>query len=163
MGDRPPPVHGRALIAVAAAAAILTFATPASAQRDAASSGMYRIPASGAGREELLTESALAQIPGSFSNDGNQLVYRQGTGGANRNVYLLSLEGESESRPLLENAFFETHPALSPDGNLLVYTSYETGRPEVYIRPFPNTDSAVQRVSNNSGEPPNQYWGRVAR
>ena len=34
----------------------------------------------------------------------------------------------------------ETEPAFSPDGRFLAYTSDESGRAEVYVRPFPGPD-----------------------
>ena len=50
--------------------------------------------------------------------------------------------------------FAEQDPALSPDGRWLAYTSNETGRNEVYVRPFPNVDSTRVRVSADGGYAP---------
>ena len=42
---------------------------------------------------------------------------------------------------------------LSPDGRLLAYTSTESGRHEIYVRPFPSGDGKWQ-VSVNGGRWP---------
>ena len=63
------------------------------------------------------------------------------------NLWLLSLSGEHKASPLLESGFTRTYPLeggftraypqISPDGHRLAYTSDESGRPEVYVQPFP--------------------------
>ncbi len=50
--------------------------------------------------------------------------------------------------------FAEQDPALSPDGRWLAYTSDETGRNEIYVRPFPSVDSTRVRVSADGGYAP---------
>lgn len=56
----------------------------------------------------------------------------------------------------------ERSPALSPDGQWLAYVSTETGRPEVYIRQFPNTEAGRKwQVSNGGAQSP--VWARRGR
>ena len=43
------------------------------------------------------------------------------------------------------------HPSLSPDARWLAYTSWESGAPEVYVRPFPETATAKWQVSTAGG------------
>ena len=57
--------------------------------------------------------------------------------------------------------FDESAPALSPDGKWLAYASDETGRTEVYIRPFPNVDDGKWQVSTNGGQAP--LWAHSGR
>jgi hypothetical protein len=52
-------------------------------------------------------------------------------------LWIISLSGEHKARPLLEGGFNRTFPQISPDGRQLAYTSDESGRPEVYVQPFP--------------------------
>ena len=49
---------------------------------------------------------------------------------------------------------------LSPDGRWLVYQSNESGRFEIYVRPFPNPGARVQ-VSNQGGT--EALWSRSGR
>jgi len=46
---------------------------------------------------------------------------------------------------------------LSPDGRFIAYASYETGRPEVYVRPFPEVESRRWMISTAGGVAP--QWG----
>lgn len=48
----------------------------------------------------------------------------------------------------------ERAPAISPDGKWLAYASNETGRPEVYVRPFPNVNDGKWPVSLAGGNDP---------
>ncbi len=53
---------------------------------------------------------------------------------------------------LVDDAGFdEAHPALSPDGRWLAYMSNEAGPQQIYLRPFPNVDSARTQVSSQGG------------
>ena len=52
-------------------------------------------------------------------------------------------------------------PTLSPDGRWLAYVTVESGREEVYVRPFPNTSDARWQVSNAGGSTP--VWSPSGR
>ncbi len=54
---------------------------------------------------------------------------------------------------LLENSAAERYPSLSPDGEWLAYESDESGRCEIYVRPFPAFD-AIRQVSSAGGHFP---------
>ena len=47
---------------------------------------------------------------------------------------------------------------VSPNGQWLAYESNESGRNEIYVRPFPNVDAGRQQVSTNGGTQP--LWAR---
>jgi len=51
-------------------------------------------------------------------------------------------------------AVSERTPILSPDGRWVAYASDQTGRYEVYVRPFPNVADAVWQVSTEGGSLP---------
>ena len=68
---------------------------------------------------------------------------------------------DAPSRVAIRTPFFEHNADLSPDGRYLAYQSNESGRFEVYIRPFPAVDLAVWQVSNGSGTRP--VWRRDGR
>ena len=50
---------------------------------------------------------------------------------------------------------------ISPDGHWLAYESNESGRAEVYVRPFPNVETALRPVSTGGGTRP--VWSRNGR
>ncbi len=56
--------------------------------------------------------------------------------------------------PLVATEFRETSPAVSPDGRWLAYASNESGRGEVHVRPFPNTNDGKWLVSTDGGREP---------
>jgi serine/threonine-protein kinase len=74
----------------------------------------------------------------------------------NFDLYLLSLEGDRQERPLLNTSFAEMNAALSPDGRFMAYQSNESGRPEIYVRPFPGVDAARWPISSEGGDQP--HW-----
>jgi serine/threonine-protein kinase len=59
-----------------------------------------------------------------------------------------------ETRPLLNSVHSETAPAVSPDGRWLAYASDESGRAEVYVRPFPEVDRGLWPISTGGGSEP---------
>ena len=62
--------------------------------------------------------------------------------------------------PLLANVKTPSAPVTSPDSRWIAYASNESGRREVYVRPFPNGNARVQ-VSSNGGQ--NVGWIRDGR
>ena len=60
--------------------------------------------------------------------------------------------------PILSTEFDEEAIALSPDGKWMAYQSDETGRTEIFVRPFPNTDAGKRQVSSGGGVAP--LWSR---
>ena len=63
--------------------------------------------------------------------------------------------------PMVTTPASEGEPALSPDGRWLAYTSTESGKPEVYVRPFPDVGSAKWQVSLSGGNTP--VWAHSGR
>ena len=51
--------------------------------------------------------------------------------------------------------------AVSPDGRWIAYASEESGVPEIYVRPFPDAESARWQVSAAGGSDP--VWSRNGR
>ena len=82
--------------------------------------------------------------------------------GAGLNDIVLGHRGDTATVPLVASpVFFETSPALSPDGRWLAYSSNESGRMEVYVRPYPNVDAGRWQVSQAGGSSP--HWSHTGR
>jgi Tol biopolymer transport system component len=88
--------------------------------------------ANGGGEEERLTLSQYDQIPFEVSPDGQTLVF-----GEKGDLWILPLTGDRKPRRFLQTPFNERGGSFSPDGHWLAYISDESGRDEVYVRPFP--------------------------
>ena len=121
--------------------------------------------ADGTGTEQVLLRFPGNVTEGFWSHDGQWLVVRKGgnvgqAGG--RDIFGLRRGADTTLVPLAANpGFDESAPALSPDGRWLAYESDETGKTEVYIRPFPNTEAGKWQVSTNGGQAP--LWSHSGR
>ena len=93
--------------------------------------------ADGAGTPERLTRSASNQTPTSVSPDGKFLAFYQQGSGTGWDLWVLPLQGDRKPQLFLRTSFNERDAAFSPDGRLIAYASDETGRSELYVRPFP--------------------------
>jgi serine/threonine-protein kinase len=111
----------------------------------------------GSGTIERLSTGTQLEMPTAFSPDGTRLIF--GTPGSPPyNLGVISLEATRTATMLLQSTADERNGEISPDGRWLAYESNESGRPEVYVRPFPNVDGARQLVSTGGGTRP--LWSR---
>jgi len=88
-----------------------------------------------------------------YTRDGQWLVFRTGSGGG-RDIAAMRTGTDSAPRAIVATAAEEFSPSVSPDGQWLAYGSDETGRTEIYVRPFPNTQGARYAVSRAGGSEP---------
>jgi eukaryotic-like serine/threonine-protein kinase len=103
----------------------------------------------------LIVESAEPKAPMSWSPDGKLLVYNQVS--SNPDVWAVPLTGDKKPFPVLQSRANEVFPQVSPDGKWLAYQSTETGRPEIYVKQFPEGPGKWQ-VSTDGGQFPR--WRR---
>ncbi|HEY6224437.1 MAG TPA: protein kinase [Gemmatimonadales bacterium] len=125
------------------------------------SSTLWVKPADGSAEARLLPTRGLAIPEGEFSNDGHWLIYRVGGTVGNRDLYAIRLGVDSPPLPLVTSPADEWEPKLSPDGRWLAYVSDESGREEVYVRPFPKAGGAKWQVSVGGGAEP--VWSSTGR
>ncbi len=120
--------------------------------------GIFWRRADGTGSAELLLLGNGLNTS-AWTPDG-KLIFTEG-GSSNGDIALLSVNGERTRQPLIATKYDEGRAALSPDGHWLAYQSNESGRYEVYVRPFPDVDSGKWTVSTSGGEDPR--WSRDGR
>ena len=114
---------------------------------------LYTVPWDGSGpAEPLIASDGLIQ-EAEWSRDGRVLAYREGPGRTGRDIFFLRPGVDSAPHPFLVTAFDESTPALAPDGRWLAYTSDESGRDEVYVRPFPAGGGRWQISTEGGTEP----------
>jgi len=116
--------------------------------------------ANGDGEEERLSTGEGLQTPGSMSPDGVTLVFTDTPPGAGRDVWMVRLDGDRTPRAVLQTPFNESAPHLSPDGKWLAYSSTESGRSEIYVRPFPDAGGRLTISTDGGSEP---RWSRDGR
>ena len=114
-------------------------------------------PADGSGAAETLF--AGGGLPSSWSPDGMMLVFNQYDAANREDIWLLSIE-EGKGQIFLQTPASERGGVFSPDGRWIAYVSNESGRYEVYIRPFPGPGAKGQ-VSTEGGT--NPVWARSGR
>jgi Tol biopolymer transport system component len=115
-------------------------------------------PASGAGEERLLTKTPeSSQYAQSWSPDGAHVLYRRDDPAKGLDVAVWFLGAGDKRAPYISGPFDEAQAQFSPDGKWVAYASTESGRPEVYVQPFPATGAKWQ-VSTEGGEQPR--WRR---
>jgi serine/threonine-protein kinase len=121
--------------------------------------GMMRGPADGSALPTpyLPNAGALNTASLDWSRDGTWLVYAR----QNQDLFAVRTDGDTTVHELLATRWVERQPSLSPDGRWLAYISDETGRYEVYVRPFPDTRVTKRQVSLNGGFAPR--WSRDGR
>ncbi len=119
---------------------------------------MFRKRADGSSPAELVASHPVRPVTrGFWSRDGRWLFYNTNPG----DVFAKGLGPDTGTVPMLASSFNEFSPALSPDGRWLAYTSNESGLLEVFVRPFPNTQSGKWQISTDGGAAPR--WSHSGR
>jgi serine/threonine-protein kinase len=93
-----------------------------------------------------------------FSPDGTQLLLETRGAKTGNDIVLATIGSPVETKPLLNTPHSETAPAISPDGRWIAYVSDESGRAEVYVRPFPAVEKGLWPISTAGGGEPR--WAR---
>jgi Tol biopolymer transport system component len=127
---------------------------------------LYWQRADGTGEVQRLTESPNPQMPSSFHPSGKYLAFFE-TLKTSTDLMILPIEGDETSgwKPGKPSVFLSTpaneqEPMFSPDGRWIAYISDESGRNEVFVRPFPGPGGKWQ-VSTTGGL--EAAWSRTAR
>ncbi len=100
--------------------------------------GIYRArPGQKATHDSLLTAQSLV-YSGEWLSDGSGIVTTASDlePGSKMDVALVSQKGEGPIIPVIADRFETRSPTVSHDGKWLAYVSNETGRDEVYVRPW---------------------------
>jgi Tol biopolymer transport system component len=118
---------------------------------------MWMMNADRSGTAVRLNPKGTRQNPVSFSPDGKFLAFDQKDAQTDDDAWILPLSG-GEARAISHSKFGEGSAKFSPDGRWIAYSSTESGRPEIYVQPFPNLGPKIQ-ISNAGGTDP--VWRRM--
>jgi Tol biopolymer transport system component len=120
-----------------------------------AANNLFWQPYDGSSPMERLTTSEHGQQPGSWSSDGKTLAFEDAEDTGDDIAFLDVRSGRVT--PFLNSKYAEWYPEFSPDGLWMAYASDESGRQEIYVRPFPGP-GMKQQVSSDGGSEP--LWAR---
>lgn len=118
----------------------------------------YWQPADGSGSPEALTSGSEIEVfPISMTPNGSTLIYNSAT--PPYDVWIVPIDGsQGRGEILFGGPANESAAAVSPDGNWIACQSDESGRYEIYVRPYPDVQSGRQLVSQVGGTRPR--WNR---
>jgi len=115
---------------------------------------LFRKRADGVGPAELVLDIEEPVNDARWSKSGDWLVYRTGRS-TPLDVYARRMRGGDTTIAVATDPEIEEHsPSLSPDERWIAYVSDETGRQQVYVRPFPDVAVAKHQVSVGGGTMP---------
>ena len=114
--------------------------------------------ADGSGEPEILLDRNERQFPTSWTAEGNVMALHTEYPDTARDLYMLPMDGDLTPELFLATPFQERGPSFSPDGRWVAYVSDESGRDEVYVRPYPaisnrTTPNAHTSVRLSTGLP----------
>jgi Tol biopolymer transport system component len=119
---------------------------------------IYVQSADGTGEAQLLVGSPTWDSPFDWSADEKYMIFDLIQLGPplQSDIYYLKRKDDGsgyDSVPFVTSPFDTRAPKLSPDGRYLAYESNESGRPEVYVQPFPQGGRKVKVSVNGGGQP----------
>jgi Tol biopolymer transport system component len=122
---------------------------------------VYMTPADGSGGDNAIVSGPANERVSDWSSDGRRILYSLLTAENGFDIwYAEESGGEWKLMPFLQTGSHEYSAKLSPDGRYVAYISDETGRDEIYVRPFPAGERKWP-ISTNGG---NQVrWRRDGR
>ncbi|HTO76031.1 MAG TPA: protein kinase [Thermoanaerobaculia bacterium] len=111
------------------------------------------------GKEELFGEAGESRTPEDWSRDGRALSCNviPISGRRNNQIWIVDTGAGHRASPFAVEALAQFNSRFSPDGRWIAYDSDESGRAEVYVRPFPSGPGTWQ-ISTAGGAFPN--WSR---
>jgi serine/threonine protein kinase len=94
-------------------------------------------------------------VPSSWTADGKELLFTRGytSVGGNTDIFAVAVDRPDMPWPVLATAADERYPEMSPDGKWLAYTSNDSGRPELYVQPYPGPGPRITLSSGGALEP----------
>ncbi len=102
---------------------------------------IFELPSGGTGQARVLISDDREKRPSDISRDGQWVVFNSVGGPVTGGMDIWAWSAsDKKARPWLATPFAELCARLSPDGKWIAYQSDESGRMEVYVRAFPESE-----------------------
>lgn len=125
-------------------------------ESDINGANIWSVNADGTGQPQQVSNVPFAR-PISFSSIDGKLLYREGPPG-DFNIHTLTYRDDAWiSTPLINTDYNTWGAVVSPNGRWVAYVSDESGRYEIYVRPYPDIENGKWQISSNGGREP--QWG----
>jgi serine/threonine protein kinase/Tol biopolymer transport system component len=100
---------------------------------------LYGRAADGTGTPETLFDFGVKHnhYPSDWSTDSRFILYTHESPDNQGDLWALPLTGARKPIEIARTPFFESDGRFSPEGRWVAYVSNETGRSQVFVRPFP--------------------------
>jgi Tol biopolymer transport system component len=124
----------------------------------AAGTLLYVKDVGGAAEARKIAEMSNTSVVTDWTRDGKYLIVT--TRGSGADIVAVPVESGAKPSPVIATEFSEGGGRLSPDNNWIAYTSNQSGKSEVYVRPFdpPGTKTPrtgpVIKISKDGGVSP---------
>jgi Tol biopolymer transport system component len=132
----------------------LAFATGQTGSQD-----IYVRSLDGSRSDEPLVVAPGDQSPVNWSRDGRFLTFDNSPDGVHNGVWVVPLDGKRTPVPFVDTPVNECCGHFSPDGRWIAYVSDESGKSQIYVKPFPGPGRAVQ-ISTSAGRKPRWHSDR---
>ncbi len=116
--------------------------------------------ADGSGKAGPVPGATVNDFPSSPGPDPDSIIVTRIRPETSADVFLMSISGAFVPKPLIVTPAYDGGAQLSPDGRWLLYQSDASGRPEIYVRRYPELDRQWQ-VSEGGGV--QGRWSRNSR
>jgi eukaryotic-like serine/threonine-protein kinase len=120
--------------------------------RDGGGLFLQRVDPPGEARR-LTAPNGPIHTPYAFTPDGRAVLFTEFRSYPDQDIGMVEVD-TGEVTWLLTDPAAEMRPRLSPDGRWLTYSSNESGRFEVYVRPFPDVHARRWQISSGGGTSP---------
>jgi eukaryotic-like serine/threonine-protein kinase len=125
--------------------------------------GLGWVPSDGSGPVEVLVKDvgmrSFERTHPVLLPDGSGVIMTGLAPGASvEDLLFASLTGERRLEPLFKASGVERNPTIAANGRFIAYDSDESGRTEVYVRPFTNAGTRKWQISPEGGAGP--VWTR---
>ncbi|MCI0417362.1 hypothetical protein L0222_31745, partial [bacterium] len=112
---------------------------------------LYMKNADGRGGDQPLLQPSTYIIACDWSPDGKHILYDRLDPIQKQDIWVLPLFGERKPFPFLATPAGEWGGQFSPDGRWIAYLSGESGRNQIYMKPFPGPGQSLQ-ISYDGGQ-----------
>ena len=79
-----------------------------------------------------------------YTPDGRHIMFQRPAIGGHPDLWIVPVDAPTDTMPLLVSPNQETRPVPAPQGGYYLYLSDESGRRELYLRPYPDTGGRWQ-------------------